>query len=98
MASSPQREWNQAYASFLASSRVSSFISILPSLLNMTNMTCVADSPLLPKKRSQVPSTDIFAWTRKEISTPTARFARRWQVLELCVRPRNTETKALPCP
>ncbi|KAJ9616291.1 hypothetical protein H2200_000009 [Cladophialophora chaetospira] len=48
---SPQREWNQAYASFLgASSRVSSFISLLPSLLNMTNLPCVADAPLLPRK------------------------------------------------
>ena len=59
---SPQREWNQAYASFLgASSRVSSFISILPSLLNMTNMTCVADSPLLPREASSKYPLLIFS-------------------------------------
>ncbi|EXJ61818.1 hypothetical protein A1O7_02248 [Cladophialophora yegresii CBS 114405] len=50
---SPQREWNQAYASFLgASPRVSSLISLVPSLLNMTTLPCVADAPLLPRQGS----------------------------------------------
>ncbi|OAP64389.1 hypothetical protein AYL99_00361 [Fonsecaea erecta] len=46
----PQREWNQAYASFLgASPRVSSLISLIPFLINMTNIPAVADAPLLSK-------------------------------------------------
>jgi platelet-activating factor acetylhydrolase len=47
---SPQREWNQAYASFLgAGPRVSSIISLIPTLLNMTTMPCIPNAPLLSK-------------------------------------------------
>ncbi|KIW70129.1 hypothetical protein PV04_02430 [Phialophora macrospora] len=59
---SPQREWNQAYASFLgASPRVSSLVSLIPSLLNMTTMPCVADAPLLPRKASSKYPLVIFS-------------------------------------
>ncbi|ETI19746.1 hypothetical protein G647_08759 [Cladophialophora carrionii CBS 160.54] len=59
---SPQREWNQAYASFLgASPRVSSLISFVPSLLNMTTLPCVADAPLLPRQASSKYPLVIFS-------------------------------------
>lgn len=59
---SPQREWAQAYAKFLgASPRVSSLISFIPTLLNMTSMPCVSDAPLLSNNGSSKYPLVIFS-------------------------------------
>jgi len=51
---SPQRQWTHAYASFLgANSRLSNFVSRLPSLVNYTTLPVVTDAPLLQNLRSQ---------------------------------------------
>ncbi|KAH0837541.1 hypothetical protein AYO21_05029 [Fonsecaea monophora] len=58
----PQREWNQAYASFLgASPRVSSLISLIPFLINITNIPAVADAPLLQKDTSSKYPLVVFS-------------------------------------
>ncbi|KIX07288.1 uncharacterized protein Z518_01941 [Rhinocladiella mackenziei CBS 650.93] len=59
---SPQRQWNEAYASFLgASPKLSSIISILPFLINFTNIPAVADSPLLPRSKSTKYPVVVFS-------------------------------------
>ena len=59
---SPQREWCQAYASFLgAGPRVSSILSVVPTLLNMTTIPCVADAPLLPREATSKYPLVIFS-------------------------------------
>ncbi|EXJ66307.1 uncharacterized protein A1O5_10459 [Cladophialophora psammophila CBS 110553] len=58
----PQREWNQAYATFLgAGPRVSSLISLIPFLINMTNIPAIADAPLLPREASSGYPLVIFS-------------------------------------
>ncbi|KIX94855.1 uncharacterized protein Z520_09545 [Fonsecaea multimorphosa CBS 102226] len=58
----PQREWNQAYASFLgASPRVSSLISLIPMLINMTTIPAVAGAPLLPRDTSSRYPVVVFS-------------------------------------
>ncbi|KIW31119.1 uncharacterized protein PV07_02797 [Cladophialophora immunda] len=58
----PQREWNQAYATFLgASPRVSSLISLIPFLINMTNIPAVADAPLLQRDPSSKYPLVVFS-------------------------------------
>lgn len=58
----PQNQWIEAYSSFLgAGSRLSSFISALPSLIKYTTIPAVPDSPLLPRTFSSKYPLVVFS-------------------------------------
>lgn len=53
---SPQKQWTEAYASFMgASERTSSIVSSLPSLLNYAKIPATPDAPPAPNDASQYP-------------------------------------------
>ncbi|KAJ9638140.1 hypothetical protein H2204_004451 [Knufia peltigerae] len=93
---SPQRTWQQAYASFLgANSRVSSLVSYLPFTINYTTLPVLADAPLLPRNSSTQFPLAIFSHglggnfnTYSSICTSLASFG------VVCVAPEHRDGSA----
>ncbi|KAL6253218.1 hypothetical protein RBB50_000941 [Rhinocladiella similis] len=93
---SPQRTWQQAYASFLgARPRISSFVSYLPFTINYTTLPVLAEAPLLSRDSSTQFPLAIFSHglggnfnTYSSICTSLASFG------VVCVAPEHRDGSA----